>query len=56
MIAPSLAPWAAIALGGTTFAVNLWLHLRYTREEDASGLALLAGCVVVLILQSLEIV
>jgi len=55
MIAPLLAPWAAIAVGSSTFGVCLWLHVRHKPEEDASGLALLAGCVVVLILQSLEI-
>ncbi len=56
MIAPLLAPWAAIAVGTSTFGVCLWLHVRHTPEQDASGLALLAGCCVLLIFQSLEII
>lgn len=56
MIAPLLAPWAAIAVGTTSFGVCLWLHVRHTPEQDATVLALLAGCCVLLIFQSLEIV
>ncbi len=56
MIAPLLAPWAAIAVGTSTFGVCLWLHLRHTPEQDAWRLALLAGCCVLLIFQSLEAV
>jgi len=51
-----IAPWLAIGLGGTTFVVCLVQHVRKRKHEDASTLALLAGCVIVLILQSLEIV
>ncbi len=56
MIAVMLSPWIAIAVGATTFAVYLRLHFHKFHEQDASGLALLAGSVVLLILQSLEVV
>lgn len=56
MIAPLLAPWAAIVVGTSTFGVCLWLHLRNTQPQDASAVALLAGAVVLLILQSLGVV
>ncbi len=51
MIAAIFSPWVIVGLGTTTFAVYLRLHLRKVNEQDASGLALLAGSVLLLVLQ-----
>jgi hypothetical protein len=55
MIAAMLSPWVAILVGATTFAVYLRLHLRKVNEQDASGLSLLAGSVLLLVLQSMGV-
>lgn len=56
MIAAMLSPWAAVGLGATTLGVYGALHLRKLDEQDACGLALLAGSVLLLVLQSLGVV
>lgn len=56
MIGAVLAPWVAVGIGSTTFVVYLGLRIRNTPEQDASGLALLAGSVVLLTLQTLGVV
>lgn len=56
MIAYALQPWIAIGVGATTLGVYGALHFRKLDEQDASGLALLAGSVLLLVLQSLEVV
>ena len=55
MIAAAFSPWVIAGLGATTFAVYLRLHLSKVNEQDASGLALLAGSVLLLVLQSLGV-
>ena len=54
MIAVALQPWLAISVGATTLGVYGVLHFRKLDEQDASVLALLAGAVVLLVLQTLE--
>ena len=56
MIAAMLSPWAAVGLGATTLGVYGWLHFRKLDEQDAAALALLTGSLLLLVLQSLEVV
>lgn len=56
MIAVMFSPWVIVGLGTTTLVVYARLRLHKIHEQDASGLALLAGSILLLILQSLGIV
>ena len=56
IIGVALSPWIASGIGLTTFVVYLGLHFRNVQETHATGLAMLAGAVVLLVLQSLGVV
>ncbi len=56
MIGSVLQPWVAVGIGSTTFVVYSILHTRDVDEDRATGLALLAGSVLLLTLQTLGLV
>jgi len=57
MIAYALQPWIAMTVGSSTLVVYAIMHWRtQLAEQDASGIALLCGSVLLLTLQLLEFV